>query len=123
MPYAPERTKSFRSYAIEVLAKSDRLSPQNMALLVSCMDYRYPHRIVDVMNELDLSGKYDHFVLAGAARGARVPCWGDGPGGGGGALAGVQGANGCAFDERNLLLRRWNFLGFASDAGDRHARP
>jgi pimeloyl-ACP methyl ester carboxylesterase len=39
------------------------------------MDYRYPHRIVDVRDELDLSGKYDHFVLVGASLGALVASW------------------------------------------------
>ncbi len=77
MADAPESTKSFRAYATEVLARTDKLSPQNMALLVSCMDYRYPHRIVDVMDELGLSGKYDHFVLAGAALGGHVQSWQD----------------------------------------------
>lgn len=30
--------KSFRAYAAEVLVKRDRLAPDNMALLVSCME-------------------------------------------------------------------------------------
>jgi hypothetical protein len=75
MADAFESMKSVRAYATEVLAKKDKLSPENMALLVSCIDYRYPHRIVDVIDELGLSGKYDHFVLAGASLGAHVQSW------------------------------------------------
>jgi hypothetical protein len=74
---AAESLTSFRAYVDEVLAKSDKLSHENMALLVSCMDFRYPHRIVAVMDELGLSGKYDHFVLAGASLGSHVPAWQD----------------------------------------------
>jgi hypothetical protein len=74
---AAQNMKSFRAYASEVLAKADTLSSENMALLVSCMDYRYPNRIVSVMDELGLSGKYDHFVLAGASLGFHVQSWQD----------------------------------------------
>lgn len=77
MADSSQRITSFRAYATEVLAKADKLSPENMALLVSCMDYRYPHRIVNVMDGLGLSGKYDHFVLAGASLGVHVQCWQD----------------------------------------------
>jgi hypothetical protein len=48
------------------LAKGDK--PQVM--LITCMDYRYAHRIVDVMDRWGLRLQYDFFVLAGAALGA-----------------------------------------------------
>ncbi|AUH53012.1 hypothetical protein CXB49_20570 [Chromobacterium sp. ATCC 53434] len=38
------------------------------ALLLSCMDYRLVHAVGEFMDEgLDLRGKYDHIVLAGAS--------------------------------------------------------
>lgn len=41
-------------------------------LLLTCMDYRYAPRIVDVMDRRGLRQKYDMFVLAGAALGANT---------------------------------------------------
>lgn len=41
-------------------------------LLLTCMDYRYAHRIVDLMDRRGLRQKYDMFVLAGAALGANT---------------------------------------------------
>ncbi len=70
-----QKFSTFNTYASEVLAKQDKLSPEYMALLISCMDYRYPHRIVDVMDAERLTGAYDHLVLAGASLGALVPDW------------------------------------------------
>ncbi len=67
--------RSFQDYAAEVLVKQDKLSPAKMALLVTCMDYRYPHRVVNVMDGLGLARAYDTFVLAGASLGAHVPKW------------------------------------------------
>ena len=47
-------------------------------LLLACIDYRYAHRIVDVMDSKGLRRKYDMFVLAGAAAGANEkPAWRD----------------------------------------------
>jgi carbonic anhydrase len=44
--------------------------------LLMCMDYRYAHRVVDLMDREGLRGKYDVFVLAGAAAGANEePDW------------------------------------------------
>ncbi|MCD4486423.1 twin-arginine translocation signal domain-containing protein [Chromobacterium vaccinii] len=37
------------------------------ALLLSCMDYRLVHAVGEFMDGLDLRGKYDHIVLAGAS--------------------------------------------------------
>ena len=41
-------------------------------MLLTCMDYRYAHRIVDVMDQRKLRLKYDMFVLAGASLGANA---------------------------------------------------
>ena len=45
-------------------------------VLLSCMDFRYPHRIIDTMDARDLRGKYDHLILAGASLGVlHAPEW------------------------------------------------
>jgi hypothetical protein len=41
--------KSFQDDAAGVLLKQDKLSPTNLALLVTCMDYRSQHRVVTGM--------------------------------------------------------------------------
>jgi carbonic anhydrase len=58
------------------------LSPSLRALdkpgifLLTCIDYRYAHRIIDLMDSHDLRRKYDIFSLAGAAAGANEkPKW------------------------------------------------
>jgi carbonic anhydrase len=38
-------------------------------LLLTCMDSRYPHRILDTMDSLGLRGQYDQLILAGASLG------------------------------------------------------
>src|SRR5205823_5367575 len=38
-------------------------------LLLTCMDSRYPHRIIDTMDASGLRGKYDQLILAGASLG------------------------------------------------------
>lgn len=38
-------------------------------LLLTCMDSRYPQRILDTMDSLGLQGKYDQLILAGASLG------------------------------------------------------
>lgn len=38
-------------------------------LLLTCMDSRYPHMILDTMDSLGLRGKYDQLILAGASLG------------------------------------------------------
>ena len=50
-------------------ASSSAAKPQVPALVLTCMDYRYPHLIVDTLDGLDLRGKYDHLVLPGASLG------------------------------------------------------
>lgn len=55
---------------------ADRLAPalvghtKPSVMLLTCMDYRYARRIIDVMDGMDLRQKYDVFVLAGAAAGS-----------------------------------------------------
>jgi carbonic anhydrase len=38
-------------------------------LLLTCMDSRYPHRIIDTMDTSGWRGKYDQLILAGASLG------------------------------------------------------
>jgi|KBSSwiStaDraftv2_1062776.scaffolds.fasta_scaffold32177_4 carbonic anhydrase len=61
--------KNFEDYVTE-LAPSLAAADKPRWFLLTCMDYRYAHRIVDVMDSKGLRGKYDVFVLAGAAAGA-----------------------------------------------------
>lgn len=60
---------NFEEYLTEIapgLAAAEKAS----VFLLTCMDYRYAHRIVDLMDSKGLRRKYDIFVLAGAAAGA-----------------------------------------------------
>ncbi|MCA9185043.1 MAG: hypothetical protein R3E01_24775 [Pirellulaceae bacterium] len=67
---------SFERYAREKLAPSLASHGSPSVLLLTCMDYRYAHRIIQVMDGLDLRQKYDVFVLAGAAAGSnQVKGW------------------------------------------------
>lgn len=54
---------------------AEEIGKPGMSMLVTCMDYRYPGRIVDAMQRLSLSGTYDQFVLAGASLGSCRPDW------------------------------------------------
>lgn len=54
---------------------AEDLGKPGMSMLLACIDYRYPVRIVDAMQRLSLSGSYDQFVLAGASLGACRPDW------------------------------------------------
>lgn len=56
-----------------------RASGNAEALLLTCMDYRLTHAIVDYMDGRHLAREYDHVVLAGASLGAvtrKFPHWG-----------------------------------------------
>jgi hypothetical protein len=55
---------TFEEFVVEELEKP------GMSMLLACIDYRYPNRIVDAMQRLSLSGSYDQFILAGASLGA-----------------------------------------------------
>jgi carbonic anhydrase len=61
---------SFEQYVADQLAKDLAVQKKPSVLLLTCMDYRYAHRIIDVMDRANLRRKYDMFVLAGAAAGA-----------------------------------------------------
>ena len=61
---------SFEQYIATQLAPNLAAQEKPSVLLLTCMDYRYAQRIIDIMNREDLLRKYDIFVLAGAAAGA-----------------------------------------------------
>ena len=61
---------SFEQYVTTQLAPDLAVQVKPSVLLLTCMDYRYAHRIIDVMDSAGLRRKYDTFVLAGAAAGA-----------------------------------------------------
>lgn len=68
---------SFEDYVTH-LAPSLAGAAKASVFLLTCMDYRYANRIVDVMDNQGLRRKYDIFVLAGAAAGAnQKPAWRD----------------------------------------------
>jgi carbonic anhydrase len=58
----------FDSYMAGI-AQDIMKSPGIPVLLLTCMDYRYQHRIINTMDSLGLRGKYDHLILAGAGLG------------------------------------------------------
>src|SRR2546429_352262 len=59
----------FESYVARNIAPGVADSPGIPVLLLTCMDSRYPHRILNTMDSEGLRGKYDHLVLAGAGLG------------------------------------------------------
>lgn len=67
---------SFERYVEETLLPTAAAHEKPSILLLTCMDYRYAHRIVDVMDRRGMRGRYDFFVLAGAAAGSNQnPAW------------------------------------------------
>jgi len=60
---------NFEEYVTQ-LAPSLAAAEKATVFLLTCMDYRYAHRITDLMDSKGLRRKYDIFVLAGAAAGA-----------------------------------------------------
>jgi carbonic anhydrase len=60
---------NFEDYLTQ-LAPSVAAAEKATVFLLTCMDYRYAHRIIDLMDSKGLRRKYDIFVLAGAAAGA-----------------------------------------------------
>ena len=52
---------TFEAYASEVLGKG------GMSMLLTCIDYRYPRRVLDAMARLLPTVAYDQFILAGAS--------------------------------------------------------
>lgn len=61
--------RSFEAYAAEVFAGD------GMSLLLTCIDYRYPRRVLDAMQRVLPGVPYDQFILAGASLGACRPDW------------------------------------------------
>lgn len=66
-----QQPMTFEAYASEVLGK------EGMSLLLTCIDYRYPRRVLDAMARLLPSVAYDQFILAGASLGACRRDWQD----------------------------------------------
>jgi len=60
---------NFEDYLTQ-LAPGLAAAEKATVFLLTCMDYRYAHRITDLMDSKGLRRKYDIFVLAGAAAGA-----------------------------------------------------
>jgi len=60
---------NFEDYLTQ-LAPSVAAAEKATVFLLTCMDYRYALRIIDLMDSKGLRRKYDIFVLAGAAAGA-----------------------------------------------------
>ena len=54
---------------------AEELEKPGMSMLIACMDYRYPRRIVDAMQRLTPGKAYDQFILAGASLGSCRPDW------------------------------------------------
>lgn len=54
---------------------AEELGKPGMSMLVTCIDYRYPRRIVDAMQRLAPGVAYDQFILAGASLGSCRPDW------------------------------------------------
>lgn len=61
---------SFEEFVATQLAPQLAKHAKPSVLLLTCIDYRYAHRIIDVMDGNGLRKKYDIFSLAGAAAGA-----------------------------------------------------
>lgn len=45
--------------------------PNDKVLLLSCIDLRFPHRIIDTMDTLGYRGRYYHLAMAGASHAAK----------------------------------------------------
>jgi len=54
---------------------AEELGKPGMSMLLACIDYRYPRRIVDAMQRILPTVAYDQFILAGASLGACRPDW------------------------------------------------
>ena len=66
-----QQPMTFEAYASEVLGKD------GMSLLLTCIDYRYPRRVLDAMSRIFPAMAYDQFILAGASLGACRTDWQD----------------------------------------------
>jgi len=59
----------FESYVSEHIAPRVSKAANIPLLMLTCMDSRYPHRIIQTMDSKGLRGKYDQLILAGASLG------------------------------------------------------
>src|SRR5258708_17548565 len=59
----------FESYVSEQIAPRLSKAANVPLLMLTCMDSRYPHRIIQIMDSKGLRGKYDQLILAGASLG------------------------------------------------------
>ncbi|HYH45696.1 MAG TPA: hypothetical protein VEG34_08415 [Thermoanaerobaculia bacterium] len=67
--------ETFEAYVADVLAADARKKDGTMSLLLTCIDYRYPRRILDAMQRFTPGVPYDQFILAGASLGASREDW------------------------------------------------
>lgn len=66
----------FESYVSEQIAPRLGRADKIPLLMLTCMDSRYPHRIIQIMDSKGLRGKYDQLILAGASLGVvHKPEW------------------------------------------------
>jgi len=65
----PEQEIDFESYVSEQIAPRLSKADKIPLLMLTCMDSRYPHRIIQIMDSKGLRGKYDQLILAGASLG------------------------------------------------------
>ena len=59
----------FEAYVSEHIAPRISKAANVPLLMLTCMDSRYPHRIIQTMDSRGLRGKYDQLILAGASLG------------------------------------------------------
>jgi carbonic anhydrase len=59
----------FESYVSEQIVPRISKAANIPLLMLTCMDSRYPHRIIQIMDSKGLRGKYDQLILAGASLG------------------------------------------------------
>ena len=70
-----QRPKTFEEYVAAEQASDAKRGKKGMWLLLSCIDYRYPRRVVDAMQRIAPAIPYDQFILAGASLGACNTKW------------------------------------------------
>lgn len=64
------KMENFSDYLKSLKCNLSNKNPE--VLLLTCIDYRFFIKIAKHMEDMKLSGKYDHVILAGAALGALV---------------------------------------------------
>jgi len=69
MPIQRQDLSEFLDVNVLPRLKHPKAAGQVELVLLTCMDFRYPQRILDTMEAKQLKGKYDHLILAGASLG------------------------------------------------------